>query len=194
MPTVLGFAFFGTQNLLTVARPKRFAADFTGFLLECVIAFFGKSSLLQCNSICFVATFSGAILLSVSVRIERLVTVLTNTLSKFVTAVFFPTLFLLLCLTSLVSFSLSLFLSFQLFSSLFCGLCLCFRKFRFGVGEFKLTDKIEVNINLLFSVRFLAHGFVNNDFINQFHNKLSCQLCGILVFLDDGYKAFNINL
>lgn len=39
----------------------------------------------------------------------------------------------------------------------------------------------------------LAHGFVNNDFINQFTRHLFRQLCGLLILLDEPDKPSNMS-
>ena len=61
----------------------------------------------------------------------------------------------------------------------------CFGNFLFGKREVKLPDEVIVDVHLLLSVRLFAYGFVNNDFINQLTRHLFCQLCGLLILLDE---------
>ena len=73
------------------------------------------------------------------------------------------------------------------------GFLSCFGNFLFGKREVKLPDEVIVDVHLLLSVRLLACGFVNNDFVNQLTRHLFCQLCGLLILLDEPDKPSDMS-
>ena len=65
-----------------------------------------------------------------------------------------------------IALTLPVLLALGFFRRFLLGFLSCFGNFIFRKREVKLPDEVIVDVHLLLSVRLLAYGFVNNDFIN----------------------------
>ena len=95
-----------------------------------------------------------------------------------------------------ITLTLPVFLALGFFYRFLLGFPSCFGNFLFGKWEVKLSDEVIeviVDVHLLLSVGLLAHGFVNNDFINQFTRHLFRQLCGLLILFDEPDKPSDMS-
>ena len=69
------------------------------------------------------------------------------------------------------------------------GFKFCRRDFLCRQRQVELPDEVVVNVCLLLPVRLFAHGFVNDDFINQLTSHFCGQFRRLFVLLDELDKA-----
>ena len=123
-----------------------------------------------------------------AVRIKLFAALFADTLRVLMTVIRRPAFRLCFGLMCNIALTLPVLLALGFFRRFLLGFLSCFGNFLFGKREVKLPDEVIVDVHLLLSVRLLAYGFVNNDFINQFTRHLFRQLCGLLILLDEPDK------
>lgn len=128
-----------------------------------------------------------------AVLIKLLTTLFADTLRVLMTVIRRPAFHLGFSSMRSIALTLPVFLALGFFYRFLLGFPSCFGNLLFGKWEVKLSDEVIVDVHLLLSVGLLAHGFVNNDFINQFTRHLFRQLCGLLILFDEPDKPSDMS-